>query len=366
MTTLSLRVRLSRAGFALDVDETVPLSGLTAVFGPSGAGKSTLLRAVAGLETAAAGRIALGDEVWQDAGIMLPAHRRGVGYVFQDTRLFAHLSVAGNLRFAARRAAGRGGPGVEEVVAALGLGDLLRRSPDALSGGERQRVAIGRALLAAPRLLLMDEPLAALDDTRKAAILPYIERLRDDGRVPILYVSHSVTEVARLADRIMVLRGGRVQRHGPAEAVLSDPASVPSLGLREAGAILEGRVVAHHEDGLSEIAVSAGRLFLPHVGLAPGARLRVRIAAKDVILSRAAPEGLSALNVLPGTVSTVRAGEGPGAAVQIRAGEDRLLARVTRRSVASLGLAPGVTCHAIVKTLSVARADVGHPPVPGD
>lgn len=357
--TLLVDIRVNYSDFSLEVAQEFALSGVTGLFGPSGSGKSTLLRVIAGLETRAQGRVVMDREVWQDQAGRLPAERRGVGYVFQDTRLFPHMTVGGNLDYAVRRARGLGGPGKEEIVTALDLGPLLARRPAALSGGEKQRVAVGRALLTAPKILLMDEPLAALDEARKAEILPYLERLRDQSRVPILYVSHSVGEVARLAQNMVVLRAGRVLRAGAAVDVLSDPDAVPMVGPRDAGAVIEARIIAHHADGLTELSVSAGRLWLPRIESRPGDVLRLRIPAQDVILARARPEGLSALNILPVTVSEVRIGEGPGAIVQLQAGSDRLLARLTRRSVDALGLKPGVAAHAVIKSVALAKSDIG-------
>ena len=298
-----------------------------------------------------------------EAGVDVPAHRRRVGYVFQEGRLFPHLSVRQNLAFG-RWFAPRGTPRErpDRVVEMLGIGHLLDRRPGGLSGGEAQRVAIGRALLSAPRLLLMDEPLAALDEARREEIVPYLERLRDEARVPMLYVSHSASEVARLATTVVAIEDGRLLRAGPAAEVLSDPEAVPAMGRRSAGAVLSARVVGHDAaDGLTELSVSAGRLLLPRIDAAPGAIVRVRIEAHDVILALAPPEGISALNVLPAVVTAIREGEGPGAAVGLLAGRDRLLARITRRSVRGLGLAPGVRCHAVLKAMSVARGDVGTP-----
>ncbi len=208
-------------------------------------------------------------------------------------------------------------------------------------------------------MLLMDEPLASLDEARKAEILPYLERLRDETRLPILYVSHAMAEVARLATTLVVMEAGRVLRAGPVSEVLADPGAVPSLGIREAGAILPARVEAQEADGLTRLATSAGPLWLPRVVAEVGAQVRVRIAAQDVILSRTRPEGLSALNILPGEVLAVRLGEGPGAVVQLRVGTDVLLARITRRSAEALELAPGVTVFAVVKSVAVAQGDVG-------
>jgi molybdate transport system ATP-binding protein len=358
---LSLDVRLSYGSFSLEVAQAFSISGVTGLFGPSGSGKSTLLRVIAGLETRAVGRVAMDSDIWQEGHRGLAPHRRGVGYVFQDTRLFPHLSVEGNLGYAFHRAKSLGGPGMAEIIEALDLGALLSRRPAEISGGEKQRVAIGRALLTAPKILLMDEPLAALDDARKAEILPYLERLCDQSRVPIIYVTHSVAEIARLARHMVVLRDGRVLRAGEATEVLSDPEAVPIVGSREAGAVIEARIVAQHEDGLTELAVSAGRLLLPRIEAAIGDRLRLRIPAQDVILARERPEGLSALNILPVVVTEVKTGEGAGAVIQLQAGEDLLLARITRRSVAALGLKPGVAAHAVLKSVALAKSHIGTP-----
>ncbi|HBS50436.1 MAG TPA: molybdenum ABC transporter ATP-binding protein [Rhodobacteraceae bacterium] len=359
--SLSVTLRHALPGLTLDVAfDAEP--GITALFGHSGSGKTTVVNAVAGLMRPDAGRITLHGETLFDSArnVNLPVHRRRLGYVFQDARLFPHLSVRRNLgygqRYAPRDAPG---PSLEEVCALLGLEALLERRPGALSGGEKQRVAIGRALLPRPRMLLLDEPLAALDPARKAEILPYLERLRDGTGIPMLYVSHSVSEVARLATTVVLLDRGRAIRTGPAEDVLSDPDLARRIGLREAGAVLSATVAAHHPDGLSELAISAGRLFLPALDLPPGGRTRVRILAHDVMLSRTAPSGLSALNILPGHVTELRPGTGPGVVVQVQSGSDKLLARITRRSAEALGLAPGVAVHAIIKSVSVARADVG-------
>lgn len=336
--------------------------GITALFGQSGTGKTTVVNAVAGLLRPARGRIVMGGVTLFDseARIDLPAHRRRLGYVFQDGRLFPHFSVRQNLTYGLRFAPrGAQGPSLDEVASLLGIADLMDRRPGALSGGEKQRVAIGRALLSRPRMLLMDEPLAALDAARKEEILPYLERLRDQMVVPVLYVSHSVAEVARLATYVVVLESGRTARSGTAEQVLSDPATVRQLGLREAGAVLPATVIAHHEDGLTELAVSGGRLFLPLMDRPVGTQTRVRVLAHDVIVARDRPEGLSALNILQGEVLALRGGSGPGTIVQMECGSDRLLARITRRSAEALALAPGGRVYAVIKSVSIARTDVG-------
>ncbi|WP_340161053.1 molybdenum ABC transporter ATP-binding protein [uncultured Hoeflea sp.] len=359
---MSLSVRFAHRfdGFALDVAFEAP-SGVTALFGRSGSGKTTVVNAVAGLLRPDNGHLQLDETVLFDAErkISVPVHQRRLGYVFQEGRLFPHLSVRQNLLYGRWFAARGGGADFDHVVEMLGIGDLLQRQPGRLSGGEKQRVAIGRALLANPRLLLMDEPLAALDEERKAEILPYLERLRVETDVPLLYVSHSMAEVARLATTLVLMDAGRVIRSGPAADMLSDPENVPALGVRAAGASLNATVAAQEEDGLTRLEASAGPLFLPRVDAPPGTRLSIRILAQDVILSRARPEGLSALNMLPVTVTAVRLGEGPGAIIQLQAGEDLMLARITRRSALALQLAPGTKCFAIIKSVAVAQSDVG-------
>lgn len=352
---MTLKFRLTHAfpDFRLDVALTAP-PGLTCLFGRSGSGKTTIINAVAGLLRPDRATITLDGQPLHD----LPPHQRRVGYVFQDARLFPHLTVRGNLTYAPRirRQPARD---LDRIVALLGIGALLDRRPGTLSGGERQRVAIGRALLSDPRLLLMDEPLAALDEGRKAEILPYIEALRDELGLPILYVSHTLAEVARLATTIAVIDAGRMTAFGPAAELLADPATAPLLGLRDAGAILTVRIAEQAEDGLTRLETGAGPLWLPHVGGPVGAALRVRVAAQDVILALDRPQGLSALNILPVTVTTLHDGQGPGVLVGLDLGGQGLLARVTRRSVQALALAPGQRLFAVVKAVAVAQRDVG-------
>ncbi len=358
--TLSVTLKHAFAGFTLDLAFDAP-TGVTALFGRSGSGKTTVVNAVAGLLAPDQGRVAVDDLLLLDTArrLSLPPHRRRLGYVFQEGRLFPHLTVRQNLLYGRWFAPKGDGVGFERVVDMLGVGPLLARHPGALSGGEKQRVAIGRALLCNPRLLLMDEPLAALDEARKAEILPYLERLRDQTDIPFLYVSHSMAEVARLATTLVVLEAGRVLRAGPASAVLSDPAAVPALGLREAGAVIPARVAAQEADGLTQLSISGGTILLPRIDAPIGSALRIRIHAQDVILSRTRPIGLSALNILPATVTDLRIGDGPGALVQLRAGNDLLLARITRRSASALDLSVGADCFAVLKSVAVAQTDVG-------
>lgn len=357
---LSVTLRHQFPGFLLDASFDAG-GGLTAVMGRSGAGKTTIANAVAGLFQPDEGKVIAAGETLLDTAVSvdLPAHRRRIGYVFQEARLFPHLTVRRNLLYG-KWFAGASGAEFDRIVEMLGIGPLLTRRPGALSGGEKQRVALGRALLSDPRLLVMDEPLAALDAQRKAEIIPYLERLRDEAGKPILYVSHSTSEVARLATTVVMIDGGRVVACGAAAEVLSDPSLARAMPIREAGAVLTAVVAGHDDaDGLSELTVSAGSLFLPKVSAEVGARLRVRVEAHDILLFTDPPVGGSALNVLPVTVSSIRQGDGPGAIVALMAGDDSLIARITRRSVRNLGLAPGKECFAVLKSTSVAAEDVG-------
>lgn len=363
---ISLEVSLSHRfpEFHLEVEFTAS-AGVTALFGRSGSGKTTIGNAIAGLLTPERGRVVVGGEVLFDTalGICLPPHQRQVGYVFQESRLFPHLTVRQNLLFGrwfSRKSSQL--ISLEQVLRMLDIAPLLERRPHGLSGGEKQRVAIGRALLSNPRLLLLDEPLAALDGFRKAEILPYLERIRDEAGLPILYVSHSVAEVARLANTVVLLQSGRVLRSGETEDILADPEAVPLIGVREAGAVLPVRVEAHHPDGLSELRADAEVLWIPQCTAPVGTRLRLRIHAQDILISLKRPEGMSALNVLPVTVDALHEGHGPGVAVRLTSGPHRLLARITRRSAQALKLEPGTSCFAILKSVAVAQDDVGVSP----
>jgi molybdate transport system ATP-binding protein len=325
-----------------------------------------VIKALAGLMRPDRGRISVGGQVLLDTDqrIFLPPHRRRIGCVFQDDRLFPHLSVRQNLLYGRWFSPDKSGVSFEAVVDMLGIGPLLARRPQTLSGGERQRVAIGRALLSNPQILAMDEPLAALDEARKAEILPYLEHLRDHTQIPILYVSHSVSEITRLAGSVVVLGKGQVLKTGPVAAVFSDPNLTPWLGgVREAGSVITARVAAQDADGLTRLETSAGPLWLPKVEAAIGATLRVRIAAQDVMIALQRPDGISALNILPATVVALRMGDGPGAMVQLRLGEDLRLARITRRSALQLGLAVGMPVFVVLKSVAVAPGDIGAPPI---
>jgi molybdate transport system ATP-binding protein len=355
--SLIVEARHRFGDFSLDAAFTSN-GGVTALFGRSGSGKTSLVRIIAGLTRPREGRVQLGGDVLVDTAgrRFVPPHRRRFGYVFQEARLFPHLTVRQNLaygRWFAPRSARAEAP--DRIVDLLGIGNLLDRQPANLSGGEKQRVAIGRALLASPRLLLMDEPLAALDEERKAEILPYLERLRDEVGIPIVYVSHSVAEVARLADRVVLMAGGRIEAIGPASDVLGGPRLASAMERREAGSVLSGHVETRDaEHGLATIRLDGGAAILvPGAAVSPGETVRMRIPARDVMVATVRPEGLSALNILEGTIEAIEPdGEGM-VSIRIACGGDNIRARITALSVERLGLVPGRAVHAVIKTVAL-------------
>jgi molybdate transport system ATP-binding protein len=353
--TLGVAIDHRLGGFHLAVDFTAG-SGLTALFGRSGAGKTSLINVIAGLIRPDRGRVEIDGDVLTDTATrrFVPPHRRRIGYVFQEGRLFPHLSVRRNLLYGARFAAGPKNTGeFDQIVALLGIGELLARRPENLSGGEKQRVAIGRALLARPRVLVMDEPLASLDEGRKAEILPFIERLRDEIRTPIVYVSHSIPEVARLATTLVVLSDGRVAATGTPAEIMGRLDLFPLTGRVEAGAILNTRVVGvDARFGLSLLRAAAGELRVPRLDIPLGTALRVRIRARDVMIALAPPDGLSALNVLPGTVAEIGQSDGPIVEIRLDCAGEPLIARLTRRSVETLNLVPGRRVYAVIKSIA--------------
>ena len=354
---LAVRIAASRGATRFDIAFAAPLDGITALFGASGAGKSTVLAAVAGLWRPADARIAFGADTLQDGRHFVPPERRGFATVFQEARLFPHLTVADNLRYGARRATGTGRPAVAfaEVVALLGIAPLLDRRPATLSGGERQRVAIGRALLARPRMLLMDEPLAALDAPRKADIVASLLRLQARFRVPILYVTHATEEVAALADTIVLLDAGRVVAAGPAAGIAA-AASLPLASRGDAAALLRGRVAAHDPArGLTAVDCAGTTLVLPLVDAALGTVLRLRVPAREVILAGEAPGAISLHNILAAEVAALGAAVGAELTVELRLpGGAALLARVTADAIRRLELHPGRPVLALVKSTSIA------------
>jgi molybdate transport system ATP-binding protein len=348
--------------FSLDAAFVAPAKGVTALFGPSGCGKTTVLRCIAGLHRLPDGLCVVGGEVWQDRdGAFLPTFRRPLGYVFQEASLFAHLSVRRNLLFGAPRAQGalsEGKIAFDEVVDLLGIQSLLDRAPGKLSGGERQRAAIGRALLTQPKLLLMDEPLSALDRTSKDEILPFLERLRDRLSLPIIYITHSIAEVERLADQIVLMERGRVIGSGPLEELQSDPA-LPLAMARDAAVTLDGVIEAYDARyGLVALSVRGGSLVAPATQAAAGEHRRIRVIAGDVSLARETPGLSSILNVLPARIVSAKGIGANEIVVVLALGPEgtgaRLLSRLTRKSWEALGLAEGMSVHAQVKAVALA------------
>ena len=354
---LELELTAALGPFALAANFSAPTPGVTALFGPSGSGKSTLVKALAGLLPQARGSVRFDGTSWLDSasGTHVPAEHRRIGCVFQDARLFPHLDVLGNLRYGERRAPAVGryaaGP---EIIALLGLGTLLRRRVHQLSGGERQRVALGRALLAQPRLLLLDEPLAAIDTARRDEVLPYLESLRDRYAIAMLYVSHQYDEVLRLATHVVLLEHGRVLASGTPSALSLDPRLRRLIGSEAVGAVLDLDVLAVDAgSGLVSVALGDEVLRFTLPGAQAGARLRLNILARDVILATARPEGLSVRNALPATLVAL-SDEGPDAVLATLAIADaRLLARITRAAVSELGLVPSMAVWALIKAASL-------------
>jgi molybdate transport system ATP-binding protein len=351
--SLEVAIRHRLGDFVLDAAFEAK-GHVTALFGPSGSGKSSIVAAIAGLLRPRQGRIAAGGRLLVDAPkLFVPPERRRISVVFQDARLFPHFSVRDNLLFGWRRAPDRtDAAGVDRVIALLGLEALLDRFPRALSGGEKSRVALGRALLAAPAMLLLDEPLAALDISRRNEILPYLERLAREAELPMLYVSHQIEEVARLADEIVVLENGRVRAQGSACDLLTDIESV--AGIEPLGAVFEAKVTAHLPDGLSVLAFDGGVLYVSRLSLAVGAGVRVRLRAEDIMLALSQPQDVSANNILQAHVQSVRIIDNH-AVVRLLCGPTPLVARITASSRARLGLEPGTTVHAVVKSVTVGR-----------
>ncbi len=354
---LKARFKINYPGFDLDINFAVPGRGITALFGHSGSGKTTCLRAVAGLERAVDGYLEVNGEVWQDdrRGVFLPTHQRALGYVFQEASLFAHLSVRDNLNYGLKRSAASAQSIVfEQAVEWLDIAALLARRPERLSGGERQRVAIARALLAKPRLLLFDEPLAALDLKRKAEILPYLERLHDHLDIPMLYVSHSPDEVARLADHLVLLAEGKVAAAGPLQETLAR-IDLPAAFADDAGVVIEAVIGGHDDQNhLSRLDFGGGALFVTRQAKALGSRLRCRIHARDVSLNLERADNSSILNIIQARIIAVADTDNPAnVLVRLDASGTPLLARITRRSWYSLALAPNTLLWAQIKAVAL-------------
>ncbi|MCB1379925.1 MAG: molybdenum ABC transporter ATP-binding protein [Alphaproteobacteria bacterium] len=359
--TIDLSVEHQQGSFKLNV-RFASGGTLTGIFGASGSGKTTLINIIAGLIRPSAGRVAVNGHVLIDTarGICHPAHRRRIGYVFQDARLFPHLTVAQNLAYGQWFT-----PGAEryarkaQIIDLLGIGNLLQRRPERLSGGEKQRVAIGRAILASPHLLLMDEPLASLDQARKDEILPYIESLRDDLRIPIIYVSHAMAEIARLASHVAVLSGGRLSAFGPTPEIMNRRDLVAAGELDDTITFIDMAVEAHDEQSrMTRLASPVGEAWIPGQVAHRGQSVRLRIKASEVMLATERPRHISALNIFQGTVAGISACDQTSVYVRVDCGGSGIVARITRHSRQVLEIEPGRRLFVIVKALSLAGTSV--------
>lgn len=352
--TISARFRIDRRDFVLDVDLNIPARGVTAVFGPSGCGKTTLLRAIAGLEPSRDGFLRVGEMLWQDGNHFVPPHKRTLGYVFQEPSLFNHLNVRRNLEYGIKRVpVSERKVSMDKAITLLGIESLLERWADQLSGGERQRVAIARALAMSPRILLMDEPLSALDLTRKQEIMPYLESLHDELDIPIIYVSHSPEEVARLADYLVLLDAGRIKAAGAIADMLTR-LDLPLAHDDDAAALIEAHV-AEHDDvfDLTYLDFPGGRFTVARKTLPVGHPVRLRIAARDTSLTLEHQSGTSILNIFPATVEEIKSEGNTRAMVRLNAGGVPLLSRVTRKSSTLLDLKQGKSVYAQVKSVAL-------------
>jgi molybdate transport system ATP-binding protein len=353
---LQVAVVRKRPGFCLEATFAAPTPGVTALFGRSGSGKTTLVNIISGLSAPDAGDIRLGEEVLTDtrASIAIPVERRRIGYVFQDARLFPHLNVAGNLRYGEKRA--RDAPRIidfDEVVTLLGLAQLLQRRPGGLSGGERQRVALGRALLSQPRLLLLDEPLASIDLARREEVLPYLEALRDHFAIPMVYVSHQFEEVLRLATHVVLLEAGKVLAEGPVNDVSLRPELQSVVGPDLVGAVLEGVVTRlDSENGSADLTVGRGTLQVSLRDVPVGSRVRLQLLARDVILATQPVQGLSVRNALASTVTAISNDDYGAVLVRLDVGGATVLARITQNALQALNLRPGDAVWTLVKAVS--------------
>ena len=355
MSSIDFRFELERGNFRLETGAVLPGFGVTALFGASGSGKTSLLRCIAGLERAR-GRLEVNGECWQDSEnrLFVPPHRRALGYVFQEAALFPHLRVKANLEYGRRRTPAKARKGsLDHCCDILGIGGLLQRYPHQLSGGERQRVALGRALLNSPRLLLMDEPMAGLDRPRKAEILPYLERLHEEADIPVLYVTHDLEELARIADQLALIENGRILKQGPLAEMLAS-LDLPIARDEDAGAVIETQVIRHDDEyHLTHLGFCGGEILVGRIQRAMGERLKIRIHARDVSLALQPPGETSILNVVKAVV-TEMADQGPGRImVRLDAGGTPLLARITRKSQSRLGLKTGMPVYAQIKSVAL-------------
>ncbi len=355
MSSLEARIRLDRgADFTLDVQLDIPLRGVTAVYGPSGSGKTSLLYCLAGLLSGSAEtEIRFAGQLWQDGAQLLPSHQRQIGLVFQDARLFPHLTVAGNLAYASERRAGRSGPSLLEVCEWLKLENLMQRGPEQLSRGQQQRVAIARALLSAPRILLLDEPLANLDQSSRAEILSHLQRINRELAIPMLYVSHDMEELARLAEWLIVLECGRVSAQGP----MIELCSRLELALaheEQAAAIITATVTGHDtEFGLSQLDLDGQTMLVSALEAKPGSQLRLRVPARDISLCRQLPSETSILNIFKVQITEIEDSSSNRLLLRLQVGSQLLLARLTRKSIVALQLKPGDTVYAQIKSVAL-------------
>ena len=356
---LEIRYALQRGDFNLSVDLDIPMQGITGIFGASGSGKTTLLRCIAGLEKPGAGRLVVGGEVWQDhdLGVLRAPHEQEIGYVFQEPRLFRHLTVRGNLEYGQKRSRMmRDGISFEKAVELFDLHQLLERTPADLSGGEAQRIAIARALLRAPRLVLMDEPLAALDSARKDEILPFLDRMHSELRIPIIYVSHHIEEICRLCDYLLILDRGEVIAEDDLQSVLVRM-DLPLLSGEEAGSVIHGVIGAYDQDyDLTHLNFSGGEFLVPGQVGKEGEALRLRIKANDISLCRDRPERSTILNILPAIIEEIQPEAGPMLLLRLRLGSDRVITRITRHSCEKLDLQTGEQILTQIKAVAIHKS----------
>lgn len=361
---LRASVKLRRGRFALNAQFELPTPGVVALFGRSGCGKTTLINVLAGLLKAEAAQIELDDAILEDSirNIRVAAEKRRIGYVFQDARLFPHLNVEANLRYGLKRFQGTPYLSFEAVIALLGLGRLLNQKSSQLSGGERQRVAIGRTLLAQPRLLLLDEPLAALDAVRREEVLPYLELLRDQWAIPMVYVSHQYEEVLRLATHLVLMQSGTTIAQGDIGAMSLSPELRAIIGQDEIGAIIDGEVLGTDAAGLTRVLIGHSEppdslnirtLKIRTPKISSGTKLRIQVLARDLIIATQAPEHLSVRNILKGRIDTLASDDNDSDLVTVEVGGTRLLARVTHSATRELSLRPGLDCWVLVKAISL-------------
>ncbi|MFA6232855.1 MAG: molybdenum ABC transporter ATP-binding protein [Bacteroidota bacterium] len=360
--SIDARFHIAIGDFTMDVDLNIPARGITALSGPSGCGKTTLLRAIAGLDHHRNGYCRVGETLWQDDDVFVPPHRRALGFVFQESSLLEHLTVRRNLEYGASRVPrSERTIAMESVIEFLRIGPLLERRPDRLSGGERQRVAIGRALAVSPKILLMDEPLTGLDTASKQELLPYLESLHDELEIPVLYVTHTLTEIARMADHLVLMEAGRIVETGALQDMFTR-LDLPTARGSEAASIIEAVVAGHDEQfHLTRLDFAGGEFKVPGMQLRVGDRLRLRIAARDVSLTLERQSRTSILNIFPAMVDGISEEEQGQSTVRLLVGGVPVLARVTKKSVVDLGLQPGSEVFAQVKSVSLFPVLPDHP-----